>query len=159
MVGLGFSKYLAMTLCTTRKPFIWHPVVTPASPKRLAGHLENPTENFQRSNNGFVRNQLSLFAHYSTKDTLTHLLFLVFIPYFRGVNATRDAVVGEAPTGPWGELWQLSGNWQLLSCDRQDPTKGRRTYVIYDDLKAARLEPAAARLDRFLVVVLSLSRM
>ena len=78
---------------------------------------------------------------------LTHLLFLVFIPYFRGINATRDAVVGEAPTGPRGELWQLLGNWQLSSCDRQDPTKGRRTYVIYDDLKAARLEPTAAHVS------------
>ena len=56
-------------------------------------------------------------------------------------------VVGEAPTGPWGELWQLLGNWQLLSCDQQDPTKGRWTYVIYDDLKVARLEPMAAHVS------------
>ena len=27
------------------------------------------------------------------------------------------------------------------------PNKGRRTYVIYDDLKAARLEPAAAHVS------------
>ena len=73
------------------------------------------------------------------------LLFL--IPYFRGVDATRDTVVGEAPTGPQGELWQLSGNWQLSSCDRQDPTKGRWTYVIYNDLKAARLEPVATHVS------------
>ena len=53
MVGLGFSENLAMTLCTIRKPFIWHSDVVSASPKRVVGHLDKPTENFQGSNNGF----------------------------------------------------------------------------------------------------------
>ena len=69
-----------------------------------------------------VRNQLRLFAHYTTRNTLAHLSFLV--SYIRGVHATRDVIVGEAPTGPRRELWQLSGNWELSSCDRQDPTAG-----------------------------------
>ena len=56
-------------------------------------------------------------------------------------------VIGEVPTGPRGELWQLSDNWQLSCCNQQDPTKGRQTYVIYDDLKVARLEPVAAQVS------------
>ena len=31
------------------------------------------------------------------------------------------------------------------------PYKGRRTYVIYDDLKAARLEPVAAHVSIILI--------
>ena len=64
---------------------------------------------------------LSIRALVVTKHTHS-LLFLVLIFYFRGVHATRDAVVGEAPTDLRGELWQLSGNWKLSSCDHQDPT-------------------------------------
>ena len=83
------------------------------------------------------------------------------LPYHYLYPCTRTRVVthicmaGKGYRTGTGAVWPVESRgftralayWQLSSCDRQDPTKGRWTYVIYDDLKAARLEPAAAHIS------------
>ena len=73
---------------------------------------------------GCVRNQLRLFTQQNNlKRSYSFIILRLLFIISEALAPLECLVVGEVPTGPRGELWQLSGNWQLSSCDRQDPRR------------------------------------